>query len=150
MFKNLDPLTIKQLIMDHYEYPHHKGLKTDRSYREIHMAADSCIDDIKLQIKIKDNIIKDICFDGKACTISTASTSMMTELVIGKSVTEALNVIKEYEKMINLKEYDENLLQEANVFNNVGRQANRIGCAMIGWNALKKLLKEYHNSIDCK
>lgn len=145
MYKKLDALTIKQIIMDHYEYPRNKGLKSLKGYKQVHQAAESCIDDIKVELKMEGDKIADIVFDGKACTISTASTSMMTELVKGKTLEEAYKIIEAYEKMIYLEDYDENLLEEANVFSNVGKQANRISCAMIGWNALKELLQSYND-----
>ena len=137
-----DPDFIRALIMDHYQYPHNHKLKDDGAYRSKHMASDSCIDDITVQLNMKDGIIDDVCFDGVACTISTASTSMMTDLVIGKTVPEARHIIDEYLKMIDDREYDPSVLEEAVAFKNVYRQANRIKCATIGWNALKELLEE--------
>ena len=87
-------------------------------------------------------MIKDIRFDGVACTISTSSTSIMSELMIGKSVEEARHINEEYRKMIDKKEYDEDLLEEAVAFQNVGNQANRIHCATIGWDAIVDLMNE--------
>ena len=112
------------------------------------MAMDSCIDDITVYAKIKDGVIEDIRFDGIACTISTASTSMMTDLLKGKTFEEATAIIKEYQSMIDLKEYDEDVLVEAVAFKNVGKQANRIGCATIGWNAITEIIKESEENND--
>ena len=81
-----DPDILRELIMDHYQYPHNHKLTEDTSYASVHMASDSCIDDITVQSKITDGKIEDIRFDGVACTISTASTSMMTDLLKGKTV----------------------------------------------------------------
>lgn len=128
--------------MDHYEYPRNHKLHKEIGYKEVHMASDSCIDDIHVEAKIEDGIIKDVCFDGVACTISTASTSIMTELVKGKSIEEAKEIIKNYYGMIDQKDYDENLLEEAVAFDTVGKQANRIKCATIGWHGLEKLIEE--------
>ena len=86
--------------------------------------------------------MKDIRFDGVACTISTASTSMMSDLLIGKTVEEAKEIINEYFNMIENKEYDGDKLIEAVAFKNVYKQANRIKCATIGWNAIKEMLEE--------
>ncbi|MBQ4252056.1 MAG: iron-sulfur cluster assembly scaffold protein, partial [Erysipelotrichaceae bacterium] len=79
---------------------------------------------------------------GVACTISTASTSIMTQLVKGKSVEEAGVILDNYFRMIDGQDYDEELLDEAVCMKNVGKQANRIKCATIGWNGLKQLLEE--------
>ena len=137
-----DPMILRELIMDHYEYPHNHKLTEDSSYGLVHMASESCIDDIQVQAKIEDGIIKDVRFDGVACTISTASTSIMTELVKGKTLAEAKVIIENYFAMIDGRPYDADLLDEAVCMKNVGRQANRIKCATIGWNGLVKLISE--------
>ena len=92
--------------------------------------------------------MKDIRFDGEACTISTASTSIMSELVKGKRVDEASKIMDNYFAMVDQKEYDEDLLEEAVAFANVGRQANRINCATIGWRALREILDESEGKTD--
>ena len=104
------------------------------------MNSESCIDDIDIQILVENNIIKDFRFDGVGCTISTASTSILSELVIDNSVEHAYEIIKNYDSMIKELAYDEELLQEAVVFKDVSKQANRIKCAMIGFNGLLELL----------
>ncbi|MEG0469719.1 Fe-S cluster assembly sulfur transfer protein SufU [Amedibacillus sp. YH-ame6] len=141
-----DPMVLRQIIMDHYEYPRNHTLTKDQGYGEKHMASDSCIDDIYVQSKIRDGVVEDIRFDGVACTISTASTSIMSELLQGKRTEEAKVIIEEYFSMIDQKEYDEDLLQEAIAFQNVGKQANRIKCATIGWKAMKELIEESEES----
>ena len=134
------PEMMRAVIMDHYEYPRNKKLKGDSRYFKVHMDSESCIDDIYIEALIEDGVIKDVCFDGIGCTISTASTSIMSELMIGKKVDEAQIIIDNYLKMINMEEYDEELLEEAVVFKNTGRQANRIKCATIGWNGMQELI----------
>lgn len=138
-----DPSVLRELIMDHYQYPHNHGLKKDaEGYQSVHMASDSCIDDITVQSLIKDGKIEDVRFDGIACTISTASTSMMTDLVKGKSVEDAKKIITDYFAMIDEKEYDPELLEEAVAMKNVYKQANRIKCATIGWKAMQQMIDE--------
>lgn len=138
-----DPMVLRELIMDHYQYPRNHGLKeNDPSYLSRHMASDSCIDDITVQSKIDDGKVDDIRFDGIACTISTASTSMMSELLKGKSVEEAKKIIDDYMAMINEKPYDADMLGEAIAMKNVYKQANRIKCATIGWKAMGEMIEE--------
>ena len=137
-----DPMIIRQMIMDHYQYPRNHQLLNEGDFLEKHMDSESCIDDIKVQMIIKDDVIKDVRFDGVACTISTASTSIMTELLKGKTKEEAKAIIKEYNKMINEKDFDEELLESAVVFSNVSKQANRIKCATIGWEAAEFLIEK--------
>ena len=135
-----DPMIKREIIMDHYENPRNKGLVDDPRYIKVNMNSESCIDDIDIQILVVDNIIKDFRFDGVGCTISTASTSILSELVIDNYIEHAYNIIKNYDNMIKELDYDELLLQEAVVFKDVSKQANRIKCAMIGFNGLLELL----------
>ena len=86
----------RTILLDHYSHPRNKGLSDDPTYRTLHMASDSCIDDIKVQVKVKDGIVEDLRFDGVGCTISFASTSIFTELLKGKSVKEANTILKGY------------------------------------------------------
>lgn len=134
------PMVLREIIMDHYAYPRNHGLSEEQGYVSKHMASASCIDDIQVQAKIVDDMIEDIRFDGVACTIATASTSIMSELLIGKTKEEANEVIQNYYAMIDEKPYDEQLLQEAIAFHNVGKQANRIKCATIGWRGLEAIM----------
>ena len=137
-----DPMILRQIIMDHYQYPRNHQLSEDSSYVSLHMVRESCIDDITVQAKLNEGRLEDIRFDGVACTISTASTSIMTELLKNKTKEEALLLINEYFKMIDEQEYDETALEEAVAFHNVGKQANRIKCATIGWQAIKEILEQ--------
>lgn len=137
-----DPMILRQIIMDHYEYPRNHELTKDEDYCERHMASESCIDDIYVQAKIKEGMIEDIRFDGVACTISTASTSIMSELLQGKSLEDAKHIIANYFAMIDGVGFDEELLEEAVAFHTVGKQANRIKCATIGWNAMQEMIEE--------
>ena len=146
MLKN--PAVLREIIMDHYQYPRNHKLTEDDSYKKRHMASDSCIDDITVQSKIEDGIVKDICFDGVACTIATSSTSIMSEMLIGKDVQEAMKLVENYFNMVEEKDYDEDLLEEAIAFQNVSRQANRIKCATIGWKAIREMLQESEGEVN--
>ncbi len=142
-----DPNILREIIMDHYKYPRNHELKEDDSYKTVHMASESCIDDIQVQAKFNGNIIEDVGFDGVACTISTSSTSIMTELVTGKTLDEAKNIIENYMNMIDELDYDRDLLEEAIAFQNVSKQANRIKCATIGWKAMQQLIEEQEQKL---
>ena len=139
-----DPMILREIIMDHYQYPHNHQLSEQDGYRQVHMASESCIDDITVQSLIDDQgTIEDIRFDGVACTISTASTSIMTELLKGRTVEEAKKIMDNYFALIEEQKYDPEMLQEAVAFQHVGRQANRIKCATIGWKAMKEMMEEW-------
>lgn len=133
---------LREIIMDHYEHPRHRGLVDDESYKKINMNSDTCIDDLDIQVKFNGDKIEDLRYDGEACAICTSSTSIMSELVIGKTKDEAKEIIKNYMNMIYEKDYDEDILEEAIAFKNTHKQANRIKCATLGWNGLVKLIEE--------
>ena len=137
-----NPNLIREIIMDHYEYPRNKQLKNDEKYTKVNLDSESCIDNIDLEVLVENDKIKDICFDGVACTISTASTSIMSELLKNKTVEEANIIIENYLNMLYGKEYDEEILGEAAAFVNTSKQANRIKCATLSWNGLKDIINK--------
>ena len=139
----MDDFLKREILLDHYTNPHNKGLVDDDRYHLIHNASDSCIDDIKVQMLIEDNIIKDVRFDGVGCTICFASTSIMSDLIKGKTINEAKSIINEYMNMLEEKPYDSEVLEEANAFDTLYKQANRIKCGTIGIRAMKDLIKSY-------
>lgn len=138
----IDPSYYRDIIMDNYSYPHNKTLKENANFDQKHMASDSCIDDITVQAKFKDGKIEEVRFDGQACTISTASTSILTELMEGKTLEEAKEIIHNYYHMLQGKDFDPEALDAAIVFEGVAKQPNRIGCATIGWRALEEMIED--------
>ena len=136
-----NPQILREIIMDHYENPRNRGLVDDETYKKVNMNSDTCIDNLDIQLKMNGDSIEDIRFDGEACAICTSSTSIMSELLIGKTKEEALKIVENYMNMIYERDYDEDLLEEAIAFKNTHKQANRIKCATLGWNGFMKLLE---------
>ena len=132
----------RTIILENYQNPTNRGLIDDDSYKKINTNSKSCIDQIDLQIKVENDIVKDIRFDGEACAICTSSTSIMINSLIDKDLNEALTIIDNFEKMINEEEYDEELLGEAVVYNDISKQPNRKNCALLTWKGTKKVLEE--------
>ena len=132
---------MRSIIMDHYSNPSNKHQPTSDKFEKVHMHSDNCIDDLDIFLLVENNVVVDACFDGVACTISTASTDIMCDLIKGKSIKDALYAIEQYDHMIHEEPFDDEVLDEAVVFINTSKQAARIRCATIGWNAANLILK---------
>ena len=136
----------RSIILDNYENPINRSrCDNDKNYIKENSRNVSCIDNIDLYIKIEDNIIKDIKFDGEACVISISSTSIMSNVLIGKSVDEALDIINNYHNMIEEEEYDKDCLDEAIVYEDMYKQPSRKKCATLSWNGIERVLLNYKN-----
>ncbi len=138
----------RSIILDHYQNPYHKlRHDNDDKYDKINSRNVSCIDNIDLYVKMKDNKIEDISFDGEACVISISSTSVLSKLLSGKTIDEAISIIKNYNNMIEEKEYDKEEIGEAIVYEDVSKQPSRKKCATLTWNGLYKKLLELKGEI---
>jgi len=136
---NLENL-YRQVIMDHYKNPRHKGLK---GYPHNHLRNPSCGDDITIEAKIEDGVLKEVNHEGNGCSICCSSASVLCELMTGKSVDEAKEIIKTYYQMIKGEEIaNEDILEEALVYQGVSQFPARIKCATISWKALEELIGE--------
>lgn len=133
----------KTIILEHYNNPNNKGIDNYDGYYKINMNSESCIDNLDFILKLENGIVKDARFDGEACAISTASSSIMIDLIIGKKIDEVYDIILNYENMIEEKEYDKDLLEEANCFDQIYKQANRKKCALLPYIGIKKILDEH-------
>ena len=133
----------KEIILDNYQNPFNKDGDDSLGYEKVNSNSESCIDDIDLYVKVEDGIVKDVHFNGEACAISTASTSIMLKNIIGKSVKEALNYINNFDNMVEEKEYDEDMLNEAIAFDEIYKQQNRKTCVILPYVGIKKILEKY-------
>lgn len=128
----------RQVIMDHYKNPRNKGLK---GYKQVHLRNPSCGDDVFVEADIKDGVIHDVCHDGSGCSICCSSASVMSELLKGKEVSQASTLIQKYYQMIKGEEItEEELLEEALVYQGVSQFPARIKCATISWKAMEEIL----------
>jgi SUF system NifU family Fe-S assembly protein len=140
--KNLDNL-YREVIMEHYKNPRHQGLEESSDYQNVRIKNPSCGDDVVISVKVKDQIITDCLQLAKGCSISVASASVMTDIVVGKTVDEALNIAENFLKMVSNQTYDEAIdFEEAEVFSGVNKFPARIKCASIAWVAFKEALLE--------
>lgn len=142
----MDTETKRQIILEHYEHPTNNNLDgIDDTYIKVNSNSESCIDNIDLYIKIENDIIKDIRFVGEACAISTASTSIMINNMIGMNIHDVEEYIKNFINMLNEEEYNDTDFNEAVVFDETYKQGNRKTCVTIPYTgiikAINKLLK---------
>ena len=133
---------MRSIIMDHSSHPTNKHLPVGEGYTKVHMHSENCIDDLDIYLKIEKNQVIDACFEGIACTISLSSTDIMCDLIKGKTKEQAIYMIEQYNHMMHEEPFDEDVLEEAIVFINTSKQAARIRCATIGWNAASVILED--------
>jgi nitrogen fixation NifU-like protein len=129
----------QEIILDHYRTPHHKGLR-DPYEVQVHHLNPTCGDEITLRVHLDGDVVADVSYDGQGCSISQASASVMTDLVIGKPLADALEVHDEFLRLMQSKgelEPDEDVLEDAVAFAGVSRYPARIKCALLAWMAWK-------------
>ena len=128
----------QEVILDHYKQPHHKGLPMGDI--QVHHVNPNCGDEITLSLSIQDNKVADLVWDGVGCSISQASASIMSELVSGKTVTEARIALQEFTEMMQSKgnfQGSEEILEDAIALAGVSKFPARVKCALLGWMAFK-------------
>jgi len=133
----------QEIILDHYRNPHHKGLR-DPFDAEVHHVNPVCGDEVTLRVSLKDvsgePVVEDVSYDSLGCSISQASASVMSDLVIGKPVGEAMAISQAFLELMQSKgtvEPDEDVLEDAVAFVGVSKYPARIKCALLGWMAWK-------------
>jgi len=133
----------QEIILDHYRNPHHKGLR-DPYDAEVYHVNPTCGDEVTVRVTLKDvggeQVVEDVSYEGLGCSISQASTSVMSDLVIGQPVAEAMKIGDAFLELMKSKgqaEPDEDLLEDAVAFAGVSKYPARIKCALLGWMAWK-------------
>ena len=138
----------REIIIDNYQNPTNRRKIDDNSFIKASTISDSCIDNITLYVKFYEDKIIDMYFDGEACAITTSATSIMIKMFIGKTISEAEDIMNNYYNMIEEKEFDVETLKELNAYSEISKQPNRIKCAIFPFETLKKAIKEYRNKVN--
>ena len=135
---NLDQL-YRSVIMDHYKNPRNKG-SLDENSVTIDMNNPTCGDRIHLTLNLQDGVVQDAKFDGEGCSISMSSASMMTQIVKGKKLDEALELAGIFSKMMLGEEFDDEKydLGDVEALQGVAKFPARIKCATLAWKAMEK------------
>jgi nitrogen fixation protein NifU and related proteins len=129
----------QEIILDHYKHPHRRGLREPYDV-EVHHVNPTCGDEVTLRVAMDDGTVSDVSYEGAGCSISQASTSVLTDLVVGKPVDEALAVQEEFVRLMQSRgavEPDEEVLEDAVAFAGVAKYPSRVKCALLGWMAWK-------------
>jgi len=132
----------RSIIMDHYTNPINKRDNDDPKYIKANTRNESCIDNLDIYVLIENNIIKDITFNGEACAISISSASIMIKNLIGKSVVEAKEYIKNFEAMLDADTYNNEILNEAIVYSDT-KNTSRSTCARLPYDGIRKILDNF-------
>jgi nitrogen fixation NifU-like protein len=129
----------QEVILDHYKRPQHKSLNPVFD-AQVHHVNPSCGDEVTLNLTLAGDVVKDISWDGVGCSISQASTSILTDLLIGKTLTQAQEISDAFMQLMQSKgtdSGDEALLEDAVALAGVSQYPARIKCALLGWMAYK-------------
>ncbi|WP_150243555.1 Fe-S cluster assembly sulfur transfer protein SufU [Nocardiopsis quinghaiensis] len=144
----------QEIILDHYRNPHHKGLR-DPHDAEAHHINPTCGDEVTLRVALTPAegtdvlddkaVISDVSYDGMGCSISQASTSVLTDLLIGRTVAEGMTTLDAFTELMQSRgkgEPDEDVLEDAVAFVGVSKYPARIKCALLGWMAWKDAVSQ--------
>jgi len=138
MTTELDSL-YQEIILDHYKHPHHAGLREPYE-AEVHHVNPTCGDEVTLRVHLADGLVEDVSYDAIGCSISQAAASVMSDLVIGKLVDDAVAVHETFLTLMQGKgqvEPDEDVLEDGIAFAGVAKFPARVKCALLPWMAWK-------------
>ncbi|MDQ0159527.1 Fe-S cluster assembly sulfur transfer protein SufU [Alkalibacillus salilacus] len=140
-FNNLDTL-YRQVIMDHYKNPRNRG-QIEGDHLSVELNNPTCGDRIDLQLKVDDGVVQDAKFEGEGCSISLSSASMMTQVIIGQNVEDALKMSQMFSDMMlgeEMEGYEFNLdeLGDIQALQGVAKFPARIKCATLAWKAMEQ------------
>ena len=129
----------QEVILDHYKRPQHKGLAATYD-AQVHHVNPSCGDEITLNVTLDGDKVAAITWDGVGCSISQASVSILSDLLLGKSISEAELVLNNFTELMQSKGTmvgDDEILEDAVAMAGVSKFPARIKCALLGWMAYK-------------
>ena len=146
---DLDSL-YQEIILDHYRNPHHAGLREPYE-AEVHHVNPTCGDEVTLRVHLSDGTVSDVSYDAEGCSISQASASVLTDLVIGRPLSEALGTHEAFLELMQGKgqvEPDEDVLEDGIAFAGVAKFPARIKCALLSWMAYQDALSRATDHTD--
>lgn len=142
----------QDVILDHYKHPQHRGLREPFGAQVSHVNP-ICGDEVTLRVTLSDDgqTVLDVSYDGQGCSISQASTSVLTQQVIGQSVGESLKTVTAFTELVSSRgtvEGDEDVLGDGIAFAGVAKYPARVKCALLGWMAFKDALAQASHAFE--
>ncbi|MDQ2791221.1 MAG: SUF system NifU family Fe-S cluster assembly protein [Pseudonocardiales bacterium] len=129
----------QEIILDHYRNPHRQGLREPFD-AESYQINPTCGDEVTLRVALEGDRVTDVSYDAIGCSISQAATSVLTDLVVGRTVAESTSTMDAFVTMVQSRgqaEPDEDVLEDAVAFAGVSQYPSRVKCALLGWMAFK-------------
>ena len=129
----------QEIILDHYKNPHGRGLREPFD-AESFQVNPTCGDEVTLRVKVDGGQVEDVSYEGQGCSISQASTSVLTDLVVGGSLDKAMSTMDAFVELMQGRgqvEPDEDVLEDGIAFAGVAKYPARVKCALLGWMAFK-------------
>ncbi|HLZ36198.1 MAG TPA: SUF system NifU family Fe-S cluster assembly protein [Mycobacteriales bacterium] len=129
----------QEIILDHYKNPHGKGLREPYD-AEVYHVNPTCGDEVTLRVRVVDGTVADVSYDSEGCSISQASASVLADLLVGRTLADALTRQQAFVELMQSKgrgEPDEELLEDAVAFAGVSKYPARVKCALLPWMAWK-------------
>jgi nitrogen fixation NifU-like protein len=142
----------QEVILDHYKHPHHRGLREPFGAQVYHVNP-TCGDEVTLRVALSEDgeRVEDISYEGQGCSISQASTSVLTDQVIGHGVEQALGTVAAFTEMVSSRgavEGDEEVLGDGVAFAGVAKYPARVKCALLAWMAFKDALVQASENVE--
>ena len=135
---NLDSM-YQEIILDHYKHPHRRSLREPYDTESFQINP-TCGDEVTLRVKLAGDTVEDVSYEGQGCSISQASTSVLTDLVVGQTLTDSLSTMDAFVTLLQGRgqvEPDEEVLEDGVAFAGVAKYPARVKCALLGWMAFK-------------
>lgn len=132
----------KQVILDHYQKPRNRG-KLENPVFKRHLHNPTCGDDIEVEVALDGDRVSQVRFNGRGCSISMASASMMTQAMKGKTLAEARALLGKFLAMMKGEKGEYKELGEIQALQGVSRYPVRIKCATLAWHALDEGIAEH-------
>lgn len=138
----------QEIILDHYRSPHHYGLREPFG-AQVHHVNPTCGDEVTLRVHLVETgdepVVADVSYEALGCSISQASTSVLTDLAIGRSLPDVMDAVDDFTAMVTSRgtvEGDEDVIGDGVAFAGVAKYPARVKCALLGWMAFKDAVSQ--------